>query len=333
MGKVLKAREIGDPILNKISEEINIGNIDNEVIDIIEDLKSTLEYGTGLGIAAPQIGINKRIIVVGAKKENIKYNDAEEIPITVMINPVWKKLSDETDIQFEGCMSIPNIRGKVRRYKQIELTYYNENGNKITKRLSGFFARLVQHECDHLDGINFIEKVISNNGFATKENIEKYSLRDKEYNENKYKVITLCGSTKFKDEFIKVQRELTLDGNIVISLSLFGHSGDSEVWENMDEGTSTKTKKMLDEMHRRKIDMSDEIFVINVGEYIGDSTKNEIEIQITENEGMYSFQFENTKIPKIQTGNEINRIALVSSIVISLLGITTGIIILKRKRS
>lgn len=277
MGKVLKVREIGDPILNKISEEINIGNIDDEVIDIIEDLKSTLEYGTGLGIAAPQIGINKRIIVVGAKKENIKYNDAEEIPITVMINPVWKKLSDETDIQFEGCMSIPNIRGKVRRYKQIELTYYNENGNKITKRLSGFFARLVQHECDHLDGINFIEKVISNNGFATKENIEKYSLRDKEYNENKYKVITLCGSTKFKDEFIKVQRKLTLDGNIVISLSLFGHSGDSEVWENMDEGTSTKTKKMLDEMHRRKIDMSDEIFVINVGGYIGDSTKNEIE--------------------------------------------------------
>lgn len=277
MGKVLKVREIGDPILNKISEEINIINIDDEVIDIIEDLKSTLEYGTGLGIAAPQIGINKRIIVVGAKKENIKYNDAEEIPITVMINPVWKKLSDETDIQFEGCMSIPNIRGKVRRYKQIELTYYNENGNKITKRLSGFFARLVQHECDHLDGINFIEKVISNNGFATKENIEKYSLRDKEYNENKYKVITLCGSTKFKDEFIKAQRELTLDGNIVISLSLFGHSGDSEVWENMDEGTSTKTKKMLDEMHRRKIDMSDEIFVINVGGYIGDSTKNEIE--------------------------------------------------------
>lgn len=277
MGKVLKVREIGDPILNKISEEINIQNIDDEVIDIIEDLKATLEYGTGLGIAAPQIGINKRIIVVGAKKEKIKYNDAEEIPITVMINPVWKKLSDETDIQFEGCMSIPNIRGKVRRYKQIELTYYDENSNKITKQLRGFFARLVQHECDHLDGINFIEKVISNNGFATKENIEKYRLRDKEYNENKYKVITLCGSTKFKDEFIKAQKELTLQGNIVISLSLFGHSDDSEVWENMDEGTSTKTKKMLDEMHRRKIDMSDEIFVINVGGYIGDSTKNEIE--------------------------------------------------------
>ena len=92
-----------------------------------------------------------------------------------------------------------------------------------------------------------------------------------------YKVITLCGSTKFKDEFLKVQKNLTLKGNIVISVGLFGHSGDNEVWENMDEGTLTKTKAMLDDMHKRKIDMSDEIFVINVGGYIGESTKSEIE--------------------------------------------------------
>ncbi|MBR6504818.1 MAG: hypothetical protein IKT41_03805 [Clostridia bacterium] len=92
----------------------------------------------------------------------------------------------------------------------------------------------------------------------------------------KYKVITLCGSTKFKEEFIKAQKELTLKGYIVISVGLFGHSGDSEVWENMDEGTLTKTKEMLDDMHKRKIDMADEIFVINVGGYIGESTKSEI---------------------------------------------------------
>jgi hypothetical protein len=96
----------------------------------------------------------------------------------------------------------------------------------------------------------------------------------------KYKVITLCGSTKFKDEFLKTQKDLTLKGNIVISVGLFGHSGDSEVWENMDEGTLTKTKEMLDDIHKRKIDMSDEIFVINVNGYIGDSTKSEIEYAI-----------------------------------------------------
>ena len=91
-----------------------------------------------------------------------------------------------------------------------------------------------------------------------------------------YKVITLCGSTRFKEEFMRAQKELTLKGNIVISVGLFGHSGDAEVWENMDEGTLTKTKEMLDDMHKRKIDMADEIFVINVGGYIGESTKSEI---------------------------------------------------------
>lgn len=85
----------------------------------------------------------------------------------------------------------------------------------------------------------------------------------------KYKVITLCGSTKFKVEYIEAQKRLTLEGNIVISVGLFGHSGDDEVWT---EGT----KAMLDDMHKRKIDMADEIFVINVGGYIGESTKGEI---------------------------------------------------------
>ena len=86
----------------------------------------------------------------------------------------------------------------------------------------------------------------------------------------KYKVITLCGSTRFKDAFMEAQKRLTLKGNIVISVGLFGHSGDEEVWK---EGT----KEMLDDMHKRKIDMADAIYVINVGGYIGSSTRSEIE--------------------------------------------------------
>ncbi|HSL85491.1 MAG TPA: hypothetical protein VK861_00990 [Bacteroidales bacterium] len=85
-----------------------------------------------------------------------------------------------------------------------------------------------------------------------------------------YKVITLCGSTRFRDEFMAEQKRLTLEGNIIISVGLFGHSGDDEVW---DEGT----KEMLDDMHLRKIDMADEIFVINPGGYIGESTAREID--------------------------------------------------------
>ena len=86
----------------------------------------------------------------------------------------------------------------------------------------------------------------------------------------KYKVITLCGSTKFKDDFFREQKRLTLEGNIVISVGLFGHSGDNEVW-------TENTKEMLDDMHKRKIDMADEIFVINKDGYIGSSTASEIE--------------------------------------------------------
>ena len=92
----------------------------------------------------------------------------------------------------------------------------------------------------------------------------------------KYPIITLCGSTRFRDQFMDAQKRLTLEGNIVISVGLYGHSGDEEVWEGMDEGTLTRTKEMLDDMHKRKIDMADEIYVINVGDYIGDSTKSEI---------------------------------------------------------
>lgn len=96
----------------------------------------------------------------------------------------------------------------------------------------------------------------------------------------KYRVITLCGSTKFKEQFIQAQKELTLQGNIVISVGLFGHSGDNEVWT---EGT----KEMLDDMHKRKIDMADAIYVINVGGYIGSSTKNEIEYAKQQNKEVY----------------------------------------------
>lgn len=89
----------------------------------------------------------------------------------------------------------------------------------------------------------------------------------------KYPVITLCGSTRFKEQYLEAQKRLTLEGNIVISVGLFGHSGDNEVWT---EGT----KEMLDDMHKRKIDMADSIYVINPGGYIGSSTRSEIEYAV-----------------------------------------------------
>jgi len=177
MGKVLKIREVGDPILNIKCEDVNINNIDKEILDMIEDLKETLNFSSGFGIAAPQVGINKRIAIIQVDKEKCSYKDCEDVPLTVMINPTWKKLSNDKDVQFEACLSVPQIRGKIERFKEIEVTYYNEKGEKIVKKVNGFTARDIQHECDHLDGIIFLEKVLPN-GFATKEMIDKFNLRN-----------------------------------------------------------------------------------------------------------------------------------------------------------
>ena len=102
-----------------------------------------------------------------------------------------------------------------------------------------------------------------------------------------YKVVTLCGSTKFKDEFIKAQKELTLEGNIVISVGLFDHSGDNEAWED-------GVKEMLDDIHKRKIDMADAIMVIDIDDYIGESTKKEIEYAKSRGKFIYFYSHPET---------------------------------------
>ena len=124
--------------------------------------------------------------------------------------------------------------------------------------------------------------------------------------QGKYKVITLCGSTRFKDQFLETQKKLTLQGNIVMSVGLFGHSGDQEVWENTEEGTLTKTKQMLDDMHRHKIDMADEIFVINVGGYIGASTQSEIAYALAAGKQVTYLENPDNSI-KISEGGELYR--------------------------
>ena len=177
MGNIQKVREVGDPILSIRCKEVDINNIDEEILEEIEDLKETLNFTNGFEIAAPQVGIDRRIVIIQVDKEKCKYNDCEDVPTTVMLNPTWRKLSDETSIEYEGCLSVPSIRGKVKRYTEIEVTYYNEQGEKITRDAKGFTARDIQHECDHLDGITFLEKVEGPHGFATMDNINIFDLR------------------------------------------------------------------------------------------------------------------------------------------------------------
>ena len=153
---------------------------DKEIREFCQNLKETLIFNQIYGLAAPQVGSNLRIIAVKAKKEEVTYNEPQDIPLTIMINPVWRPENqydmEEVDKQYEACASVPSIAGIVERYKNIILEYYDEDGNKIEKKVSGFFARLVQHECDHLDGTIFLDWVDCGD-FATKDMIKKYNLR------------------------------------------------------------------------------------------------------------------------------------------------------------
>ena len=129
-----------------------------ELAGIVEVLnKAMIEYG-GVGIAAPQIGIFKRIIIFGFD-ESLRYPDKEPVPHTVLINPQYTPLDDAKEYDWEGCLSIPGIRAKVPRYKNIMYNGFDINGKAVQAEAHDFAARIIQHECDHLDGILFISLV------------------------------------------------------------------------------------------------------------------------------------------------------------------------------
>ncbi|MFT4058764.1 MAG: peptide deformylase [Legionella sp.] len=125
-----------------------------ELADLVQNLKDTMQAKEGVGIAAPQIGCNRRIIMFGFE-ENRRYPNKAPVPFTILINPVYCPLSDELVEGWEGCLSVPCIRGLVPRFKKIEYSGYDLEGNLVTRVAEDFHARIIQHECDHLDGVLF----------------------------------------------------------------------------------------------------------------------------------------------------------------------------------
>ncbi|MBI1887989.1 MAG: peptide deformylase [Nitrosomonadales bacterium] len=119
---------------------------------LLQDMRDTMQALDGVGLAAPQIGVNLRVVIFGVEKSP-RYPDADAVPETVLINPVITQLDDEIEDAWEGCLSLPGLRGLVPRFRNIRYQGYDEQGAKIDRTVSGFHARVVQHECDHLDGI------------------------------------------------------------------------------------------------------------------------------------------------------------------------------------
>jgi peptide deformylase len=123
-----------------------------ELRELIADMEETMRELDGAGLAAPQIGVDLRVVIFGFE-ENQRYPDAEEVPYTILINPVLARLSDEVEDGWEGCLSVPGLRGLVPRWRHLRYSGFDASGKKIERDAEGFHARVVQHECDHLDGI------------------------------------------------------------------------------------------------------------------------------------------------------------------------------------
>ncbi len=123
-----------------------------ELFALLQDMRDTMAHLNGAGLAAPQIGVGLRVVIFGVTA-NPRYPDAGEVPDTVLINPTLEPLSDETEEAWEGCLSVPGMRGWVPRWSRLRYAGFDEQGRRFERSVAGFHARVVQHECDHLDGI------------------------------------------------------------------------------------------------------------------------------------------------------------------------------------
>lgn len=143
--------KMGEPLLLEVAQTVEQFN--TPVLDaLIRDMQDTMTALDGAGLAAPQIGVSLQVVIFGFKK-NQRYPNADEVPFTVLVNPRITPLSDEMEEGWEGCLSVPGLRGKVPRYTHLHYQGYDQCGNVIDREVNGFHARVVQHECDHLQGI------------------------------------------------------------------------------------------------------------------------------------------------------------------------------------
>ncbi|AZP13997.1 peptide deformylase [Undibacterium parvum] len=142
--------KMGDARLLRVAQPVLEFNTP-ELLALIADMFETMEHASGAGLAAPQIGVDLRLVIFGFKN-NQRYPDAPTVPETVLINPVLTPLSEEIDEAWEGCLSVPGMRGLVPRWSKLRYQGFNQYGESICRDVDGFHSRVVQHECDHLDG-------------------------------------------------------------------------------------------------------------------------------------------------------------------------------------
>jgi len=158
---VLKIAHLGHPILRRVAEPVSPEAIRSpEIQRLVDDMLETMADHDGAGLAAPQVHVSRRVVIYGVE-ENPRYPDAESVPLTVLVNPRITALGSELEEDWEGCLSVPDLRGRVPRFTHVRVEGYGRDGKTLRFDAQGFHARVVQHECDHLDGKVYLDRMRS----------------------------------------------------------------------------------------------------------------------------------------------------------------------------
>ncbi len=174
MSRFLQIAQLGHPVLRQRASEIDDPQR-LEIQELIDDMLNTMADGNGVGIAAPQVHVGKRIFIV-ASRPSLRYPNAPEMEPTAVINPQITWTSDETHSDWEGCLSVPGIRGLVPRHKEIGIAFTTRDGKRVDQQYSDFVARVFQHEYDHLEGLSFLDRVESTKNIITEKEWLKLNL-------------------------------------------------------------------------------------------------------------------------------------------------------------
>ena len=150
--------KMGDPRLLRVAQPVQQFNTP-QLQALLQDMRDTMLHANGAGLAAPQIGVDLQVVIFGSDEPNPRYPDAPVVPRTVLINPTLTPLDEVQEEGWEGCLSVPGLRGVVPRFKRLRYQGFDEMGSAIDRTVEGFHARVVQHECDHLIGVLYPMRV------------------------------------------------------------------------------------------------------------------------------------------------------------------------------
>ncbi len=175
---ILKVARLGHPVLRQIAEPVPPDQITTPAVQqFIDDMIETMYEYDGAGLAAPQVHVSQQIVVMKVTK-NPRYPEAPDVPLTIYINPEVTALTEATDEDWEGCLSVPGMRGRVPRPTNIRLRAYDRHGKRVNFVAEGFHARVIQHECDHLEGKVYIDRMRDTSSLMFLEEFMKYGLRE-----------------------------------------------------------------------------------------------------------------------------------------------------------